>query len=126
MGAPDIPLLALLFASVGPGVAWALHFNLVYFLTALFCSMERSDGDAAVYVATAVFLIMALGAGWTALRYWRRLGKGRRLTEAVSGPSARTAILLFIGMASSLLFSLLILVEGLVPMFLRTCSLTGA
>jgi hypothetical protein len=35
-------------------------------------------------------------------------------------------MLLFIGMASSVLFSLIILVEGLVPMFVRSCSLTGA
>jgi hypothetical protein len=126
VGAQDIPLRVLLFASLGPGVAWGLHLNLVYFLTALYCSMGRSGADVAIYIATGVLLGLALFAGWTALRNWRRLGKGARLTDAVSGPSGRTAMLLFIGMASSVLFSLIILVEGLVPMFVRSCSLTGA
>ena len=126
LGAQDIPLRVLLFASLGPGVAWALHFNVVYLLTAMFCSMNRTGADVFIYIATGVLLLMSLAAGWTAWRNWRKLGKGTRLTDASSGPSGRTTLLLFIGMASSVLFSLIIIVEGLVPMFLRSCSLTGA
>lgn len=126
LGEQDIPIRVLLFASLGPGMSWGIHLNLVYFLTALYCSMERTGADIAIYIATGVLLFTALLAGWTARRNWLRLGKGWSLTEAVNGPTARTAILLFIGMASSLLFGLIILVEGLVPMFVRACSLTGA
>lgn len=126
IGAQDIPLRVLLFASLGPGVAWGLHFNLVYFLTAMYCSMGRTDADVPVYVSTGVLLLVSLLAGWTALRHWRRLGKGARLTEAERGTTGRTTLLLFIGMASSVLFSLIILVEGMAPLFQRTCSLTGA
>lgn len=126
LGAQDVPLRILLFASLGPGVSWGIHLNLVYFLTALYCSTGRSGADIATYIATAVLLAVALIAGWVALRNWRRLGKGWSLMDAVSGTSARTALLLFIGMASSILFGLVILVEGMVPMFVRSCSLTGA
>jgi hypothetical protein len=126
VGARDVPLRVLLFASLGPGVAWGVHLNLVYFLTAMFCSTGRSGADVAIYISTGVLLFTALLAGWTALRNWRRLGKGGYLTDAVSGPAGRSAILLFIGMASSVLFALIILVEGLVPMFVPACSPTGA
>ena len=125
IGAQDIPLRVLLFASLGPGVAWGLHFNLVYFLTALYCSMGRTGADVPIYISTGVLMLVALLAGWTALRNWRRLGKGARLTDAERGPMGRTTLLLFIGMASSVLFSLIILVEGLAPLFLPPCSPTG-
>lgn len=126
LGAQDVPLKTVLFASLGPGVAWGIHLNLVYFLTALYCTTGRSGADIATYVATGVLLIVDLLAGWVALRNWRRLGKGWSLTDAVSGPGARTAILLFVGMASAILFGLVILVEGMVPMFVNSCSPTGA
>jgi hypothetical protein len=126
LGERDVPLRTLLFAGLGPGLAWGIHLNLVYFLTALYCTTGQSGADIATYAATAALLGVDLLAGWVALRNWRRLGKGWSLTDAVSGPGARTAILLFVGMAGSVLFGLVILVEGLVPMFVRTCSLTGA
>ena len=56
LGAQDIPLRVLLFASLGPGVAWALHFNVVYLLTAMFCSMNRTGADVFIYIATGVLL----------------------------------------------------------------------
>ena len=116
----------LLFASLGPGVSWALHFNLIYFLTALYCSLGRAGADIFIYGATAFFLATTLLAGWTAFRHWRRLGHETRLMTAVSGATERTTLVLFIGMTGSVLFSLIILVEGLVPLFVRPCSLTGA
>jgi hypothetical protein len=123
VGEHEVPILTLLFASVGPGVAWGIHFNLVYFLNALFCTTGRSGGAIATYAATALFAAVSLAAGWVAWRKWRMLGNDMQVDDAIGKPSGRTSILLFIGMASSVLFTLFIITEGLVPLFVRPCSL---
>jgi hypothetical protein len=125
VGEHDVPIITLLFASLGPAVAWGTHFNLVYFLNTMFCITGRSGGALAIFGATAVFAIIALLAGWVAWRKWRALGNAMRIDDAVGEPMGRTSILLFIGMASSLLFTLFIVAEGLVPLFVRSCSLAA-
>jgi len=125
-GAREVPLPTLLFAAFGPAVAWASHFLLVYLLNSVFCSSSSTGGDLAIYVTTAAFTAIALLAGRTALRRWSELGHDRSLRTLVGEPTGRTGILLFVGMAGSVLFSLLILVEGAVPLFVRSCSLGGA
>lgn len=121
----EIPLPTLLFAAFGPAVAWASHFLLVYLLNAVFCS-SGTGGDIAIYIATAAFAAFALLAGRTALRRWRALDLDAGLRTLIGETTDRMGILLFIGMAGSVLFSLLILVEGAVPLFVRSCSLAGA
>jgi hypothetical protein len=125
MGEHEVPLPTLLFAGFGAAVSWGLHFNLVYFLNTLFCKTGRGGGDVAVYLVTAAFALVSMTAGWVAWRRWRMLGNASRLDEAVSQSEGRTSILLFIGMAGGALFTLFIIVEGLVPLFLSTCSLAS-
>lgn len=125
-GAREVPLPTLLFAAFGPALAWASHFLLVYLLNSLFCSRSSTGGDLAIYVATAAFITVAMVAGRTAFRRWSALGHDRGLRTLAGEPTDRTAILLFIGIAGSVLFSLLILVEGAVPLFVRSCSVAGA
>lgn len=125
IGEQDVPLRTLLFAGFGSAVSWGVHFNLVYFLNALFCTTGMRGGDVAVFASTALFAALSLVAGWIAWRKWRALGNTRRMNDAIEGPTGRTSILLFIGMAGGVLFTLLIVVEGLVPLFVRECSLAS-
>lgn len=123
VGEHEIPLRTLLFAGFGSAVSWGVHFNLVYFLNSLFCTTEGSGGATAIFLATAAFAAISVIAGWTAWRHWRRLGNAPRVADAVGEPTGRTSIILFIGIAGGALFTLFIVTEGLVPLFVRGCSL---
>jgi TRAP-type C4-dicarboxylate transport system permease small subunit len=125
VGEHEVPLPTLLFAGFGAAVSWGVHFNLVYVLTTVSCKAGREGGDVAVYLVTAAFALLSGTAGWVAWRKWRMLGNTTRVADAVAKPIGRTSILLFIGMAGGALFTLFIIVEGLVPLFLRTCSLAS-
>lgn len=124
VGAHEVPLGRLLFASLGAPVSWGLHFLLSYFLNALFCTTGRAGGDLAIYAATAVFAGTSLFAGWLALREWQGLGLSLSISDAVLQPAGRITIFLFIGMAGSVLFTLFILLAGTAPAFLPACSLS--
>ena len=122
-GTHALPLPTLLFAGFGSAVSWGVHFTLVYVLTTFFCKAERGGADVAVFLTTAVFAALSLAAGWVALRRWRALGLGSGASAAAREPGSPSALLLFIGMAGAVLFTLFIVVEGLVPLFQRPCSL---
>lgn len=126
VGAHEVPLGSLLFASFGAPVSWGLHFLLSYFLNALFCTTGRAGGDLAIYVATAVFAGTSLLAGWLALREWRGLGRSLSVSDTLLQPLGRITIFLLIGMAGSVLFTLFILLAGTAPAFLPACSISGA
>jgi hypothetical protein len=126
VGAHEVPLGRLLFASLGAPVSWGLHLLLSYFLNALFCTTGRAGGDLAIYAVTAVFAGTALLAGWFALREWRGLGLSLTVSDAIQQPPGRVTIFLLIGIAGSVLFTLFILLAGAAPAFLPACSLSSA
>lgn len=125
MGAHEVPLAKLLFASFGAPVSWGLHLCVVYVLNTFFCRTASAGGDLAIYVATAAFAGTSMLAGWVARREWRALGRNASLTDALGEPLGRITILLFIGMAGAVLFTLFIVLAGLAPAFLPSCSLSG-
>lgn len=126
VGAHEVPLPRLLFATLGAPVSWGVHFNLVYFLNSLFCTTSSAGGDLAVYVATAAFAGTSLLAGWIALREWRAAGLSASLADTGTRPLGRITIFLFIGIAGSVLFTLIIVLSGFAPVFLPQCSLSGS
>ena len=122
-GKHAVPLPTLLFAGFGSAVSWGVHFSLVYVLTTLFCKANRGGADVAVFLVTAMFAALSLAAGWVAFRRWRALGYGPAASATVRDPISPSGLLLFIGMAGAVLFTLFIVVEGLVPLFQRPCGL---
>ncbi len=122
VGEHDIGVPVLLFAFLGSALAWAVHFNLIYFLVALFCTTGWRGGAAAVGIATVVFFAISVAAGVVAYRQWRAHARGTRSWDtALAETSGRVSFLLLIGMISAMLFTLLILFEGVPIFFVPTC-----
>ena len=122
-GGLELGWLKLLFVTLGPAVAWGVHFLLSYFLIALGCTTGWQRTDAAIGVATVLLAVVTGLAGWMAFRNWRPRGEGgTRWESVVSDPGGRRNFLLLIGMMSAALFGLLIIMEGLSPVFLSTCA----
>ncbi|HET7322181.1 MAG TPA: hypothetical protein VFI96_06775 [Longimicrobiaceae bacterium] len=115
-GARDIGLARLFFGALGAPAAWALHFNLVYFLDALFCTTGRTGITLAVAIATLTLGAVAVVAGIVAYRGWR----DRRGIETPSAGTVR--LLLAMGAIGAVLFTALIVAEGLAPFFVPACA----
>ncbi len=123
MGEHDIGISVLLFAFLGSPLAWAVHFNLIYLLVALFCTTGWRGAPAAVGIATVVFLAISAAAGVVAYRQWRAHARGTRGWDtALAETSGRVSFLLLIGMISAVLFTTLILFEGVPIFFVPPCS----
>lgn len=120
LGEHQIPLLTLFFATLGGPVAWTLHLAVSYLLVALGCNVSWAGTDAALGVTTLLFAGAAAASGWAAHRNWRRL-RGER-DWMVADPQGHSPFLLMVGMCSAALFLLLILLNGLPPLFVPTCG----
>jgi hypothetical protein len=116
---PGIP--KLLFAFLGAPVLWAVHLSLSYFLVTLHCVSAWNGGVWAVSGATLAFAAGSATAGWTAWTTLRRLGRSDPDPDALPDPLEWTRFLLLAGVAASALFTLVIIVQGVVPLFLSTC-----
>lgn len=112
-----LDLLTLLFAFLGAPVLWALHLSLGYFLVTLDCITPWNGAHWALAAATALAAAGALAAGWTARRLWRRLGPARPEPDE----RAWRRFLLVAGMTASLLFTLVIITQGVAPYFVDLC-----
>lgn len=108
----------LLYAVLGPPVIWGLHLAVCYFLVTLDCITAWDGGGWSVGLATALAAAGAAGAGWVAWRTWRGLGGGPL------GPDERewSRFLMVLGMAASVLFTLVILATGVAPLFVDLCA----
>ena len=120
-GGPKLGWPKLAFATFGAAIAWAVHFLLSYFLVALGCTTGWRGTDAAIGIATVVLAAVAAWSGWIAFRNWRpRRGRGGG-TGILDDAGGRRNFMLVIGILSAGLFGLLIVLEGLSPVFLSTC-----
>lgn len=111
----------ILFAFLGPALAWTLHFLVIYFLVALYCTTGGGDVTAVILAATAVFAAVSVAAGVVGYRAWTRERGGQGWAEAVTGGAQWSSFLLVMGVLSSVLFTLLIVLEGLPPLFVPAC-----
>lgn len=97
-------------------VAWICQLQASYLLVFYACSSRHIF---TLHVATLVFLLAAAIGGFIAWRNWERVG--RELPSEDAGPVPRTRFMALLGLLTSALFFLLILVQGLPSFFLEPC-----
>lgn len=110
---PALP--RVLFGLLGPPVLWALHLAASYFVVTLDCVSDWSGAGWSLAVLTVLMGGGALWAGWAAWQGWRALGPGE------DGEWDWDRTLLLAGVAGSLLFTLVIVAEGVAPAFVSMC-----
>lgn len=121
MGEHEIGLATLLFVLLGPPLAWTLHFLVSYFIVALFCTSGWSGVGMAVGVTTVLLTPVSAAAGVLAYRIWRqREYRGWRSSVAEPGGWAR--FFLIMGMLGAVMFTGLIVLEAIPPLFVPPCS----
>jgi hypothetical protein len=125
MGEHEVGLAALLTALLGPPVAWTLHFVVLYFLVALYCTTGRTDIVLETAVATVIAAGLSVGSGVLGYRRWREVrGEGEWLDVMAEG-ATRSAFLLLMGVLGAAFFTLVIVMEALPPLFVPTCAAGG-
>lgn len=122
----------LLLALVGGPVAWTLHLLVGYFLVAVGCATAWAGTDAAIVALTVVCAAAAVATGWLGLRLWRQ-AQEHRLSDEEPGDDepwdgrlgergARANFLAIAGVLLAIMFTYAIVIEGLPPLFMPTCS----
>lgn len=101
----------------GP-VGWGLHLQASYVLVPHACA--GFGGPLALHAVGALTLLVAASGLWPAVRTWRALGDGRRLTEGAWEGGARWMALC--GIILSLYFSLVIAAETLPVFLVHPCA----
>lgn len=122
---------ALILAVLGTPVAWALHFNGVYLIIAMWCSASWPGARTAIVAFTLLCAAASAACGLLALRLWRRAREGLRMDAEPGDPrewdarmgerGARSVFLLVVAMFLAVVFTLGIVLEGLPPLFAPLC-----
>lgn len=126
-GEHDVGFPTLLFALLGAALAWTFHFLVVYFVVGLFCTTAWSEAtaDALIYASTAVFAVVSALSGVVAYRGWKRVRPPvRDLEDAATTAGGPSRLLLLLGVASAVIFTPFIVLEGLAPLFVPICAVT--
>lgn len=121
MGEHEIGVGVLLFAFLGAPAAWSVHFLVIYFLVALFCTTGWSGVTAAVWIATVPLLAVSAASGWVAFRRWSERREGQGFAAATAAPGGWATFLLIMGMLGAVLFTALIAAEALPVLFAPPC-----
>ncbi len=108
----------LLFAILGAPLLWSLHLGVIYVAVTLDCISAWSGGAWAVYAATALFAAGSAGATALAWRLYRRLGG----EDPAEGEREWARFLLVLGIGGGVLFTAVIVLEGLSPLFTDLCA----
>ncbi|MDQ3941056.1 MAG: hypothetical protein M3238_06890 [Actinomycetota bacterium] len=118
-----IPSAALWFGLLGPVIAWGLRLVVSYGIEEIVCSRGSQTFDVfglpvrpTILFECAVLLAVSVGAGIVAAAAWKR---ARR-----AGASDRVAWMALSGIFSSVLFSLLIVLESIPVAILPLCEPT--
>jgi hypothetical protein len=122
VGEHEVGIGVLLFALLGPPVAWSLHFLALYFLVALYCTEAWEGAGVAILVTTIAFGAVSAAAGWAAYRGWKRDTEQASFEAAMAGDSGWGKFILLMGLLSSILFTFIIVAEALPPVFVPLCS----
>ena len=122
---------SLLLAFFGAPVAWTVHLLGGYLAVVVWCAMGWGGLGIAVAVLTIVCAAGAAAAGFGALRVWRRGQASLESDEEPGGPGpwdarmgergARTAFLGVTAIFMAAIFTWLILLQGLPPVFAPAC-----
>lgn len=122
---------SLLLAFFGAPVAWTVHLLAGYLAVALWCAMGWDGLGVAIGVLTLVCAAAAIAAGIGAVGVWRR-GQAALASDrepGTPGPwdarlgerGARTAFLGVTAIFLAGIFTWLILLQGLPPVFAPAC-----
>lgn len=108
----------LLFAILGAPVLWSVHLGVIYVALTLDCITTWSGGAWAVYATTALFAAGSAAATLVAWRLYRRLGG----EDPLAGEREWARFLLLLGTGGGVLFTAVIVLEGLSPLFVDLCA----
>lgn len=122
LGEHEIGAGKLLVAFLGPPLAWGLHFLTIYFLVALFCTTGWRGAGLSIALATALFAALCAGAGLVAFRRWRERHERQSWVAALTEAEGWDTFFLIMGVLGAVLFTALIIVEALPPLFFPICS----
>jgi nicotinamide riboside transporter PnuC len=122
LGEHETGVWVLLFTLLGPPIAWSLHFLVIYFLVALYCTEAWTGAGVAIVVTTIVFGAISFVAGWLAYQRWRQRGEGVGIVSAMAEQSDWGSFILLMGLLGSILFTFLIVAEALPAAFVPLCS----
>jgi hypothetical protein len=104
-------------AVLGGPIVWLLQFQVNYMLVPWVCTTGH---QCVRHLLALLALLLVLGGGWLACVEWRRQGRGG-MEEDLPGFVGRTRFLSMLGMLSSILFALLIVMQDIASFFLSPC-----
>ena len=121
----------MILVVAGAPLAWALHLTGSYVMVALWCASERAGLAIAIGIATLLCAALAIASGLMAIWLWRE-GQAMLRRDAESGEpegwdsrmgerGARFSFLAAMSLGSALLFTFLIVLQGLPPLFTPPC-----
>jgi hypothetical protein len=96
-------------------LAFLLNLQVTYMLVALECD----NATPWLHASSLLMLLLALGGGWLAWRDWRRTGGGR--PGDGGGVVPRSRFLAVMGLMTSALFALIILMQWVAVLLLQPC-----
>ena len=126
-----VPTRRVAFAVTAAPVAWTLHLMGSYVIVALWCSAGWSGFHLALALWTLLCAALGIAGGVSGLRLWRA-GKEVLREDAEPGTpqpwdarfgerGARFAFLAVMSIAGAGLFTYLIILQGLPPLFAPAC-----
>jgi len=108
--------IALWAAVLGAPLIWAIQFETGYALVPKVCTFQ---GHYVLHIVSLLGLVLALIGGFLSWRQWRRIGGSPDETEG--GPIGRRRFLGALGVFSALLYSMLIIAQGIASFFFDAC-----
>jgi len=108
---------ALWFAFLGGPIAWSAHLLASYPLVSIACQLGSTTLLHAITAVTAAIAAAAALTGWLAYRRVRTGGP----TAGPADRFARARFMAISGLALGILFTFVILVEGMPPMLHDPC-----
>jgi hypothetical protein len=125
------PIGRLLLALLGSPLAWTLHLLLGYVLVVVSCSVPGIPAGIGLAVLTAVCAGAAVASGVLAVRLWRESQRQLLVDREQGGPEpwdarmgergARSVFLAVLALFMAVLFTYLILLQGLPSLFTSPC-----
>lgn len=122
LGESRLSLPELLLGSIGGATAWLLHLGASYLLLTVGCN-EHWPGIRVMLIALTLGL--AAASAWTGLFAYRRakhLDSKDDWARTLSAGIDREDFLMIVGTAGSAVFTLIILAQGLPPLFVPLCA----
>lgn len=121
----------LLVATLGSPLAWVLHLNGSYLIVAAWCSSGMTGMSLVLGVWTLLCAAIAVVSGVVAVRLWRygqeqlrhdaEPGTGGTWDARFGERGARFAFLAVVSIGAAAMFTWLIVLQGLPPIFTPGC-----